>query len=96
MVTNTEWDMIPDAAVSIHTAETRTGVLTLPVDTCFVLRALRVHNTFWSTIWGTSNHLWQTSAVTSRAKVFWRIGVWPTGIWDTGVFYYGWKGLRYQ
>ena len=36
LITDAEWHMVPDTAVCIDTTETRAGVLTLPVDACFV------------------------------------------------------------
>ena len=84
--------MIADAAVSIDTAEARTRVQTLSVDTCFVLRALRVDDTFGSAIGRTANHLRQTRAVTCAAEVPGRVGVWPTGIGHTRVLNNCWSG----
>ena len=77
--------MISDPAVSIDSAEPGTGILTFSVDACFDLRTFRVDNTFWPAVWWGSNHLWQTSTVTSTAEIPGRIAVWTTGVWITRI-----------
>ena len=83
--------MVPHTAVGIHTTQTRTRVLTLSVDACFVLRTFRVNNTLRSAVGRRSNHLRETGTVTGGAIVLWRVGVRTTGIWDAGVLHYDWS-----
>ena len=90
LVTNTQRDVVSDPAVSIDSTESRTGILTLSVDACFVLRTFRVDNTFRSAVWRAPNHLGQTSAVTRTAEVPGRIAVWTAGVRITGILYYDW------
>ena len=44
--------MVTHSAVGIDTTETRTGVLTLSVDTGLVRGAVRVDHTLWSAVGG--------------------------------------------
>ena len=79
--------MVPHTAVGIHTTQTRTRVLTLSVDACFVLRTFRVNNTLRSAVGRRSNHLWETGTVTSLSYLSWRIAVGSTGIWFTWIIF---------
>ena len=90
LVTNTDGNVVSNPAVGIDSTESWTGILTLSVDACFVLRTFRVDNTFRSAVWRAPNHLGQTSAVTRTAEVPGRIAVWTAGVRITGILYYDW------
>ena len=81
--------MVPHTAVGIDPTEAWTGIQTLSVDTCFVLRTLRVDHTLRSTVGRRPDHLRQTGTVTRGAEVPGRVGVGPAGVWLAGVLHYG-------
>ena len=81
--------MVPNTAVGIDTTEAGTGVLTLSVDTGFVLRTLRVDDTLWTTVGRSSYHLRQAGALTRTPHIPGRVGVWPTRVGLAGVLHYG-------
>ena len=69
LVAHADRNMVPDSAVSIDAAKTRTRVLTFSVDASQLLRAVRVDNALRTTIGRRSDHLWHTSAVTSVSNL---------------------------
>ena len=57
LVADADRNMVPHIAVSVDTAEARTGVLTLAADARLVRRAVRVHDTLRPAVgWG-ADHL---------------------------------------
>ena len=50
LIADTNGDMVPDSAVGIDATKSRTWILTLFVDTCKFLRAVRVDHTFRTTV----------------------------------------------
>ena len=69
LVAHADRNMVPDSAVSIDAAKTRTRVLTFSVDASQLLRAVRVDNALRATIGRRADHLWHTSAVTSVSNL---------------------------
>ena len=71
LVAHADRNMVPDSAVSIDAAKTRTRVLTFSVDASQLLRAVGVDNALRATIGRRADHLWHTSAVTSVSNLLW-------------------------
>ena len=77
--------MVTHSAVSIDTAETRTGVLAMPVDTGKLGGTISIDDTFRSTVGRASDHVWHARALASVSNSSGWQGVGPTGVWITGV-----------
>ena len=90
IVTYTEWYMVSYSTVCIDTTQSRARILTFSIDTCSLLRTVRVDYTLWSTIWWRTNHFWQTSTVTSFSYYSWWIAVWSTWIWIARINCFYW------
>ena len=82
--------MVSNPAVGIDSTESRTGILTLPVDAGFVCGTVVVDLTLRPTVGRRSQHLRQTVTLTPGPHHSGRFAVGSTGVRLAGVHCYHW------
>ena len=72
--------MVADLTSSINATKARARILTLSIDTCLVLRTVRVDNTLRAAVGRRPDHFWQAGTMATVPNDSWWIGVWSARV----------------
>ena len=91
LITDANWNMVPNPACCMDATQPRARVQTFLVFASQLCWTVIVKDTLRMAVRRTANHIRLAGAVTAIPLSSWRIRVWATRVGVAGVFLYNWR-----